>query len=293
MRDEDILSKPARILTQEERESFFKYGYVVKKKIISDDWLKRLNEALAKLIEKSKSLTKSDGTFVLEDGHTSDNPRLRRIAFMDEMDPIFHEFQRDSNLPDMAADILGPDVRFRENMINIKWSGGGQEVKWHQDFPFYPLTNRAVGQFLICLDDVGPEQGPLQVVPGSHRGPLYDHYDSSNNWLGFIEDEKLKEAKLDTAVDLIGPAGTVSVHHCCALHASRPNLSTKGRPVLIITYAACDAYPYTAVTYPTKNYGEVVRGKDTRFCHHEEMDIRLPPDWSGGYTSIFEHQEEK
>tara|TARA_B100000427_G_scaffold320870_1_gene320702 strand:- start:273 stop:1154 length:882 start_codon:yes stop_codon:yes gene_type:complete len=293
MRDEDILSKPARILTQEERESFFKDGYVVKKKIISDDWLGKLNEALAKLIEKSKSLTKSDGTFVLEDGHTSDNPRLRRIAFMDEMDPIFHEFQRDSNLPDMAADILGPDVRFRENMINIKWSGGGQEVKWHQDFPFYPLTNRAVGQFLICLDDVGPEQGPLQVVPGSHRGPIYDHYDSNNNWLGFIEDEKLKEAKLDTAVDLIGPAGTVSVHHCCALHASRPNLSTKGRPVLIITYAACDAYPYTAVTYPTKNYGEVVRGKDNRFCHHEEMDIRLPPDWSGGYTSIFEHQEEK
>ena len=88
MRDEDILSKPARILTQEERESFFKDGYVVKKKIISDDWLGKLNEALAKLIEKSKSLTKSDGTFVLEDGHTSDNPRLRRIAFMDEMDPV-------------------------------------------------------------------------------------------------------------------------------------------------------------------------------------------------------------
>ena len=58
MRDEDILSKPARILTQEERESFFKDGYVVKKKIISDDWLGKLNEALAKLIEKSKSLTK-------------------------------------------------------------------------------------------------------------------------------------------------------------------------------------------------------------------------------------------
>ena len=36
MRDKDILSKPARVLTQEERESFFKDGYVVKKKIISE-----------------------------------------------------------------------------------------------------------------------------------------------------------------------------------------------------------------------------------------------------------------
>ena len=46
MRDEDILSKPARILTQEERESFFKYGYVVKKKIISTIGSKNLMKAL-------------------------------------------------------------------------------------------------------------------------------------------------------------------------------------------------------------------------------------------------------
>ena len=188
MREKDILSEPARVLTQKEREAFFREGYVVKK-IISDDCLQKLNEGLAKLIEKSKIINKSDGTYDLEPGHTSENPRLRRIAFMDELDPIFHEFQRDSNLADMAADILGPNVRFRENMINIKWAGGGQEVKWHQDFPFYPLTNRAVGQFLVCLEDVGPEQGPLQVVPGSHKGPLYEHYDKNDNWLGYIEDD--------------------------------------------------------------------------------------------------------
>ena len=61
----------------------------------------------------------------------------------------------------MAADILGPNVRC-ENMINIKWAGGNKKLNGHQDFPFYPLTNRAVGQFLVCLDDVGPEQGPCR-----------------------------------------------------------------------------------------------------------------------------------
>ena len=57
MREKDILSEPARVLTQKEREAFFKEGYVVKK-IISDDWLQKLNEGLAKLIEKSKSIKK-------------------------------------------------------------------------------------------------------------------------------------------------------------------------------------------------------------------------------------------
>ena len=26
-----------------------------------------------------------------------------------------------------------------------------------------------------------------------------------------------------------------------------------------------------------------------RYAHHEDMIMPLPPDWSRGYTSIFEH----
>ena len=179
---QEILAHPFRVLDQTERAFFFDNGYVVKKAAIGAHWIARLNQALAKLVDKSRDLTRSDGTYDLEDGHTRDAPRLRRIAYLDALDPVFWEFCRDSPLPDLAADLLGPDVRFREALINIKWAGGGQEVKWHQDLPFYPLTNRTVAQFLICLDDVGTEQGPLMVVPGSHRGPFHDHYDEDDNW---------------------------------------------------------------------------------------------------------------
>jgi ectoine hydroxylase-related dioxygenase (phytanoyl-CoA dioxygenase family) len=291
MRQEDVLSHPPRILTQDERESFFDQGYLVKERIIARDWLDKLNGGIALLVEKSRKLTKSDGTFDLESGHSADNPRLRRIAFLDDLDPMFWDFCKNSNLADLAADLLGPDVRFRECIINIKWAGGGQEVKWHQDIPFYPLTNLSVAQFLVCLNDVGPEQGPLQVVPGSHKGPIYEHYDDDDNWLGYIPEDRLADAGLDRAVELTGPAGTVTVHHCCELHASRANLSKIGRPVLIVGFAACDAMPYTPVAYPSANYGTVVRGNEARYSHHEALDMRMPPDWSGGYTSIFEHQE--
>lgn len=291
MRSSDVLSHPARVLTQDEREFFFDQGYAVKKEAISRDWIVKLNDGVARLVEKSRALTASDGVFDLEPDHSADNPRLRRIAFMDELDEVFWDFAKNSNLPDLAADLMGPDVRFREVMLNIKWRGGGQEVKWHQDIPFYPMTNFSVAQFLVCLDDVGTEQGPLLVIPESHKGHLYDHYDDQDNWLGFIPDDRLKEAKLDSAVELTGPAGTVTVHHCRALHASRANLSARSRPVLIIGYAAADNRPYTAPAYRSKNYDTVVRGAEARFAHHEPGDMRMPPDWSGGYTSIFEHQE--
>ncbi len=291
MRPNDVLSHPARVLEQEEREFFFDQGYVVKKEIISKDWIAKLNDGVARLVEKSRALTASDGIFDLEPDHTADDPRLRRIAYMDELDEVFWDFAQNSNLPDLAADLMGPDVCFREVMLNIKWQGGGQEVKWHQDIPFYPMTNFSVAQFLVCLDDVDPEQGPLMVVPESHKSTLYDHYDDDDNWLGFIPDDRLGEAKLDSAVELTGPAGTVTVHHCKALHASRANLSERSRPVLIIGYAAADNRPYVAPAYRSKNYDRVVRGTDARFAHHEPGDMRIPPDWSGGYTSIFDHQE--
>ncbi len=292
MRQGDVLSNPARVLTQEEREFYFDEGYVVKKECISKDWIAKLNDGIAKLVEKSRSMTASDGAFDLEPNHTAENPRLRRIAYLDDMDEVFWDFCQNSKLADLAADLMGPNVRFRECIINFKWHGGGQEVKWHQDIPFYPLTNLSVAQFLVCLKDVGTEQGPLQVIPKSHKGPIYEHYDSEDNWLGFIPPEKLDDAGIENAVDLTGPAGTVTVHHCATLHASRANLSNLGRPVLLVGFAACDAIPYTRPAYPSENYGRVVRGTEARFSHHQALDMRMPPDWSGGYTSIFEHQGE-
>jgi len=287
----EIMSNPPRVLNQDERAFYFDQGYIFKERAIGSDWLGRLNTATAALVETTRSMKCSTQTYDLDAGHTAENPRLRRIAYLDDLDPVFWEFCKESPLTDLAADLLGPNVRFRECMINFKWAGGGQEVKWHQDFPFYPLTNTTVAQFLVCLNDVGPEQGPLQVVPKSHEGPFYDHYDKDDNWLGYIQDDKLAEAGLDRAVDLTGPAGTITVHHCATLHASRANLSKLGRPVLIVTYCACDAVGYTAVTYPTSNCLKVVRGEETKFARLEPMNMRMPPDWSDGYTSIFEHQE--
>jgi len=177
-------------------------------------------------------------------------------------------------------------------MANFKWAGGGAEVKWHQDIVFYPHTNVGTCQFLVMLKDVGPEQGPLQVIPGSHKGPLLEHYDADGNWNGAITDEDVAKAGPGKAVVLTGPIGTVSVHHSCAIHGSEPNMSNKGRPAFVITYSAADAVAYTAPPYPSSHYGQLVRGSEPRYAHHEDLQMPLPPDWSDGYTSILAHQDE-
>jgi hypothetical protein len=36
-----------------------------------------------------------------------------------------------------------------------------------------------------------------------------------------------------------------------------------------------------------------VRGRAARVAHHDPRPCLLPPDWSGGYTSIFAVQQEE
>lgn len=291
MNPEDVLSQPATVLDQSQRVSYFEQGYLVLPELISHSTVEALRASLERVVDLSRKVTVSNQQFDLEKGHSTKTPRLRRVAFVDDLDHSLWSLCADSVITDIAVDILGPDVRFRDLFINFKWSGGGAGVKWHQDIAFYPHTNVGTCQFLLALEDVESEQGPLQVIPGSHKGAIYRHYDDRDEWTGAISDKDLVTAGIDNAIELTGKAGTTSVHHSGTIHGSSQNMSTLGRPMLVITYSAADAVPYTTPPYPSSHYGALVRGYQPRYAHHQELNMPLPPDWSGGYTSIFTHQD--
>ena len=293
MRWEDVCAHAPRAMSSAVRERWATEGYLAFPALIDDPTLAGLTDALHAIIERSRTMTESTHFIDLDAGHTATAPRLRRAACLDDVDEVFWDFCSDSVLVDIAADILGPNVRFREAYANLKWSGGGAAVRWHQDLAFYPHTNTSTCQFIVSLEEVTSERGPLQVVPGSHRGPAYSHYTADGTWIGAIEPERLADANLGSAVELTGPAGSVSVHHGLMLHHSAQNHSDRNRPVLVITYAAADSIPYTAPPYRSSHHGELVRGIEPGVAHHEELTLVLPPDWSHGYSSLFAHQHDR
>jgi ectoine hydroxylase-related dioxygenase (phytanoyl-CoA dioxygenase family) len=286
-----ILSQPTCHLAQAQRELFYDQGYLTLPELIDKKQLNRLRMALANVVDASRAISHSNNRIDLEKGHSAQNPRLRRATYLDDIDAAFWELCADSVITDIAADILGPNIRFRDLMANFKWAHGGAEVKWHQDLPFYPHTNAGTCQFLLMLEDVDLDQGPLQVIPSSHKGPIFEHYDEAGEWTATIREQDLINAGIDRAVALTGSAGSATVHHSCTIHGSAQNTSASGRPVLVISYSAADAIAYTAAPYPSSHYGTLVRGVEPRYAHHQELNMPLPPDWSDGYTSIFSHQD--
>ncbi|HUR72922.1 MAG TPA: phytanoyl-CoA dioxygenase family protein, partial [Sporichthya sp.] len=290
---DDILATEPRVLTRAQRESYFENGYLLVERAVPPDWIERLRAATQEMVERSRALGRSDAIFDLEPGHTAENPRLRRLTSPVDQHEAYWEFASapDSPLPDLIADLVGPDVKFHHSKLNFKWAAGGEEVKWHQDISYWPHTNYSPLTAGLYLYDCGPEQGPLMVVPGSHEGPLYSQYNDRDEWVGCLSEADVKEVAIERAAELGGPAGSITIHNCRAVHGSRPNLSAQGRPLLLNAYSAADAFPYTANPLNSSHAGAIVRGQAARWASHDPRPCQVPPDWSGGYTSLFALQQ--
>src|SRR5260364_306632 len=112
---------------------------------------------------------------------------------------------------------------------------------------FYPHTNDAFLTVGVFLDEITSANGPLLCLPGSHQGKIYDHYNPDTGYFCSAVDLDADPVNATGAEECIGPAGAVSFHHVRTLHASGPNMSAQARRLLLIGYAAADAWPLLGV----------------------------------------------
>ena len=94
---------------------------------------------------------------------TEDFCRWREIGEIERL-------ARHSRVPALAAALMAtPRVRFYHDHVLVKEGGTRQRTPWHQDQPYYNVDGRGVSAW-IPVDPV-PEDGCLELVAGTHRGP--------------------------------------------------------------------------------------------------------------------------
>ncbi len=247
------------ILTQEQKAFYEENGYLVLEAHLSQAILDQARAEIARISEHAKTLDASDDRLDLEESHTRQDPRIRRIKRPDLQSAFFDELMRSDKILAPVRDLIGPNVRMQTTKLNMKKAGFGAPVQWHQDTAYYPYTNDDVLAVGVIFDDVGMENGPLEVFPGSHRWPMLDHHSGGF----FTGDVDLAAEGLDRkdAVALTGPAGTITIHHGRLLHGSALNRSDRDRQVLFYEMMAADAFP--------------IMGSMVPFCSQEEFDARM------------------
>jgi len=288
------------MLSKQQIEHFNENGYLLVENAVSPAQLARMRDIAYDFIEKSRAVSVSDDVFDLDDGHSAEAPRLTRIKLPHRQHPYFWEVAKNSGITEVLRQLLGPDVLLQTSKLNTKAPGGGAAVEWHQDWAFYPHTNDRILACGLMLEDVDLANGPLQVIPGSHRGPVLDHNNKDGVFCGAIDPDD-PEFHADKAVTLTGKAGSMTVHHARTLHGSAPNRSDRARLILFYECLAADAWPLAGATSYFHRLGaqefladlaaRTIIGKPSLAPRMEAVPVRLPLPPAPDAGSIFKTQK--
>ncbi len=273
------------MLTQEQIDFYNENGYLGVENVLSAEEVADLQRTTDEFVEKSREVTDHTDVFDLEPGHTPANPRVRRIKNPVLHHIVYEQTLRHDRILDIVDQLIGPGVSHNGHKLNMKYPEFGSPVEWHQDWAFYPYTNDDLLAVGVAIDDMSLENGCLMVIPGSHKGPTYDHH-QDGVFVGAVTDPDFSS---DNAVPVQVKAGGISIHHVRTLHGSAPNNSSKPRRLLLLQYCALDAWPIAGTTWDVfKSF--VLRGEATNQPRVVPAPIRIPQPYAEKTGSIYEVQ---
>ena len=276
------------MLSAEQVDFYNENGYLVVADVLSPSELAQLRAEVDAIVADAGKVSAHTDVYDLEDGHSPATPRVRRIKTPHKHFDYFKRLVRHPGITATLAALIGPNIRLHGSKLNMKSAGYGAPVEWHQDWAFYPHTNDDVLATGILLDDCDLENGPMLMIPGSHRGRLYDHH-SDGAFCGAITGE-LNQLAFDKAVPLTGKAGSMTIHHARTLHGSAQNTSSKPRRLLLFEYAAADAWPLMGVANFDEFNSRIVLGNPTVEPRVRPAPVRMPLPPAKDQGSIYENQ---
>jgi ectoine hydroxylase len=164
------------------------------------------------------------------------------------------DLPRDPRLLDVARQILGSEVYIHQSRVNMKPALDGKEFYWHSDFETWHVEDgmpamRALSCSVLLTDNT-PFNGPLMLIPGSHRQFVAcvgetpeDNYKKSlrRQEVGVPDPVSLRLLAEQGGLRAVtAPAGSVVFFDCNTLHGSGGNLSPWPRSNVFMVYNSVD-----------------------------------------------------
>jgi ectoine hydroxylase len=219
------------------------------------DWLRQLAD---------EEFDRDSPARVLErDGRT-----IRGVHGSHLANPGFARLIQSRRVLSPASVVVGGPVYVHQFKINAKRALSGDVWPWHQDFIFWHRNDgmreaRSVN-VAILLDEATDFNGPLLVIPGSHRiGMLdIDTRDRGDQWHSHVSSDleySIDAPLLSTLTEnrdivaITGTAGKVFLFDPLLVHSSGANMSPADRRMVLITYNSIENVP-DAVSRPRPEF---------------------------------------
>jgi ectoine hydroxylase len=229
-------------LDREQRRQFNEQGFLFFPTLFSSDEVSILQTAAAQIMQQS-------GPHVVRGPDTN----AVRVAYGAHLtDETIQRLGRHPRIIGLAEQLLDNQVYIHQSRLNPKVAFQGDLWTWHQDFATWHdrdgLQEPRALMIAVFLEDATELNGPLMVIPGSHRhGLIHEAVDSQE-----AEGYTLFEISADTISRLAaeggiqaqtGVAGSVLICHSNIVHGSTTNITPWPRTILFINVAAVDNPP--------------------------------------------------
>ena len=233
-------------LDQEQLDAFDRDGFLLLEGLFNDGEVAAFRQRLDELSADPE--VRADDRTITELEHDE----VRSIFEVHRTDELFADAASDPRVADVARQILGSDVYLHQSRINVKPGFVGDGFWWHSDFETWHAEDGMPGMRClsasITLTDNYPHNGPLMVVPGSHRTFITtvgetpdDHYKASlkKQEIGTPDHDSLHELIIGQGREirqLTGEAGSVIFFDCNIMHGSGSNITPHPRSNVFCVY---------------------------------------------------------
>ena len=172
-----------------------------------------------------------------------DGITVRSLMNVHRFCPVIDTLIRHPSIVGPVEQILGSPTYIFQCVLNLKRPFTGDVWQWHQDLPTYLYDDGVPGDrmvnVLLFLEEVGPLNGPLMIIPGSHRSAAH-HREVDSTTTSYpiraLDNETVGAlARERGIVAPQGPPGSAIFAHTNCVHASGPNMSPWGRAVISLT----------------------------------------------------------
>jgi len=165
---------------------------------------------------------------------------------------VFGLLARHPRLVEPLRQLFGEEVYVHQFKLNAKAAFEGDVWQWHQDYGTWQRDDgmpqpRAMN-IAVFLDEVMPINGPLLLIPKSHRQGVFDagHDTLTTSYpLWTLDKETVtrlaRDAEDDSGVGIVAPTGkpgSVLMFHGNLVHASAPNITPYPRRIVYLTLCA-------------------------------------------------------
>lgn len=234
-------------LSKAQSDFYDKNGYLFLEGFFSEAEINVWRQELRSMWEQAKS---SDAEEVIRE---PDSREVRSI-FAVHREGLFAELAKHPRLVGIVQYLLGGDTYIHQSRINFKPGFNGKEFYWHSDFETWHVEDgmprmRALS-CSIALEDNYSFNGPLMVVPGSHRKFVScvgqtpeDHYKDSlrRQEYGVPDPDSLTALVCEGGIDTpTGKAGSIILFDCNIMHGSNSNISPMPRSNVFLVYNSVD-----------------------------------------------------